>query len=217
MADTTKYVRPGLTPRWSPGRTAAVGALIGLAAILAMAFLAWPTSDPDPERPAGGGVTPVQLVQPADPTRVRIQALGIDEPLAGVGLAEDGTVEVPPVTDPQVVAWYAYGVRPGAPGPAVILGHVSGRPPGASKSVPGVFAHLGDLAAGDLIVVQRADDSSVTFAVRRVETYRKDEFPTRRVWGDTAGPELRLITCGGMFDPAAQSYDSNVVVYAEQV
>jgi hypothetical protein len=30
------------------------------------------------------------------------------------------------------------------------------------------------------------------------------------------GPELRLITCGGTFDPASGSYLSNVVVYAAQ-
>jgi hypothetical protein len=27
-------------------------------------------------------------------------------------------------------------------------------------------------------------------------------------------PQLRLITCGGTFNPALRSYESNVVVYA---
>ena len=48
----------------------------------------------------------------------------------------------------------------------------------------------------------------------RVEQYPKDRFPTRAVYGDVAGPELRLITCGGELDRAARSYRDNIVVYA---
>jgi hypothetical protein len=47
-----------------------------------------------------------------------------------------------------------------------------------------------------------------------VHTYLKARFPTRTVYGPVAGPQLRLITCGGTFDPAIGSYLSNVVVYA---
>jgi hypothetical protein len=47
-----------------------------------------------------------------------------------------------------------------------------------------------------------------------VATYPKDRFPTDEVYGDTAGAELRLITCGGAFDRGAGSYTDNVVVDA---
>ena len=36
------------------------------------------------------------------------------------------------------------------------------------------------------------------------------------VYGPTPDAELRLITCGGMFDPVLKSYLSNIVVYAVQ-
>jgi hypothetical protein len=32
-----------------------------------------------------------------------------------------------------------------------------------------------------------------------------------------SGPQLRLITCGGAFDPVTRSYLANVVVYATGV
>jgi hypothetical protein len=37
------------------------------------------------------------------------------------------------------------------------------------------------------------------------------------VYGPTPDAELRLITCGGTFDPQLESYLSNTVVYAVQV
>jgi hypothetical protein len=37
------------------------------------------------------------------------------------------------------------------------------------------------------------------------------------VYGPAPDPELRLITCGVVFDPALGSYLSNIVVYAAQI
>jgi hypothetical protein len=70
---------------------------------------------------------------------------------------------------------------------------------------------------GALVHVAREDGSTVTFRVERVETHEKDDFPTLAVYGDTPGPALRLITCGGEFDPDAHSYRSNVVVFATMI
>ena len=42
----------------------------------------------------------------------------------------------------------------------------------------------------------------------------EDRFPTAAVYGPVPDAELRLITCGGIFDNATGSYLSNVVVYA---
>jgi Sortase domain len=79
---------------------------------------------------------------------------------------------------------------------------------------PAVFFRLGDLAPGDTIDVTRADRSVATFTVYRVAEYAKDAFPTMTVYGDTPRAELRLITCGGDFDPATGSYLDNIVIYA---
>ena len=51
------------------------------------------------------------------------------------------------------------------------------------------------------------------FSITRVQTYAKDAFPTAEVYGPAPDPELRLITCGGTFDPTTGHYLSNVVPY----
>ena len=48
----------------------------------------------------------------------------------------------------------------------------------------------------------------------KVEQVAKERFPTDAVYGDTPGPELRLITCGGTYDRTGRSYLDNIIVYA---
>jgi hypothetical protein len=57
----------------------------------------------------------------------------------------------------------------------------------------------------------------VTFRVTRSEQVLKSYFPTKMVYGNIDHAGLRLITCGGSFDPQARSYDDNVIVFAELV
>jgi hypothetical protein len=143
------------------------------------------------------------------PVRVRASAAGIDAALTGSGLDAVGGLAVP--ADPAVVGWYVGGPRPGALGPAVLAGHVDW----AGRAA--VFEGLHRLVPGDEVVVDRADGSSVRFAVDRVVQVGKDAFPTGEVYGPVAGAELRLITCGGAFDRATGSYADNVVVFARRV
>jgi sortase (surface protein transpeptidase) len=97
---------------------------------------------------------------------------------------------------------------PGDVGPSLLAGHVD------SRTGPAVFYRLRELRGGDRIVVERSDGRTATFEVDRVEQVSKSSFPTRRVYGATPRPELRLITCGGTFDASSGHYLSNVVVYA---
>jgi hypothetical protein len=62
--------------------------------------------------------------------------------------------------------------------------------------------------------VGRADGTLAVFTVTGVRMYSKDEFPTAAVYGPVPDAELRLITCGGIFDGSLGSYLSNVVVFA---
>ena len=64
------------------------------------------------------------------------------------------------------------------------------------------------------IRIQQADGKLAVFEVSSVRLYRKSQFPTATVYGPAPTPELRLITCGGTFDPQLGSYLSNVVVYS---
>jgi sortase (surface protein transpeptidase) len=125
-----------------------------------------------------------------------------------VGLNPDGTVEVPPLDRADETGWYANGPTPGELGPAVVLGHVD------SRTGPAVFFRLRELRAGDTVDIARRDGSTATFRVTAVERVPKSDFPAERVYGDLDHAGLRLITCGGSFDPSRASYIDNVIVYA---
>jgi hypothetical protein len=145
------------------------------------------------------------------PVRLEIARIGVDTSLQRLGQDRGGAVEVP--SGPRQwedAGWYAGvgGTRPGDPGSAVILGHVD------SKRGPAVFYRLRELRAGDPVVVVRADGSRARFVVDRVEQYPKGSFPTTDVYYPTLRPKLRLVTCGGAFDPAAGHYRDNVIVFA---
>ncbi|WP_306821798.1 class F sortase, partial [Streptomyces sp. NP160] len=151
-------------------------------------------------------VVPLAASAVAAPTAVRVPSLGISSDLVHLGTASDGSLEVP--ADAARAGWFSQGVAPGATGPAVIAGHVD------SRSGPGVFAHLARVAVGAQVDVDRADGTTAVFEVTGVQQVAKDAFPTRAVYGPVAGPELRLITCGGAFDESTGHYVDNVVVYA---
>ncbi|MFE9178129.1 class F sortase [Streptomyces sp. NPDC007126] len=142
------------------------------------------------------------------PVGLRIPALGVDTPVMDLGLASDGTVEVPPVTDDDRAGWYRHSPTPGQVGPSVILGHVT-----VGRYGDGVFRHLARLHRGDRIEARLRNGTAAEFAVTAVRTVAKADFPTDDVYGDVAGPELRLITCGGPRD--GEEYRDNVIVFAE--
>jgi sortase (surface protein transpeptidase) len=130
----------------------------------------------------------------------------VDSPLERLGKQKDLTVEVP--LRWGRAGWYEEGPRPGEPGAAVLLGHVD------SPSGPAVFSRLAQLEPGALVLVDRADGSTVSFRVTRVRQYARASFPLGEVYWPTVRRELRLITCGGRYVAARGGYQDNVIVFA---
>jgi LPXTG-site transpeptidase (sortase) family protein len=163
--------------------------------------------------PTGPIVAPPQPDAPrpvAAPVSLTIPLIGVSTKLIRLGLASDGSLQVPPLTDTAVAGWYTGSPRPGAIGSAIIVGHID------TVNGPAVFYRLHELRKGDQVYVRRADGTLVKFLVTAVRTYLKDQFPTQTVYGPTPDAELRLITCGGAWDPATGHYLSNIVVYATE-
>jgi sortase (surface protein transpeptidase) len=125
-----------------------------------------------------------------------------------MGLTDTGSVDTPPFSEPRTAGWYGGSVTPGQNGTSVIVGHVD------TTSGPAVFYLLSLVRHGDTIEVKRADRSTAVFTVDAIKVIPDSVFDDRQVYANTPRPELRLITCGGTFDRAAQEYTSNVVVYA---
>lgn len=139
---------------------------------------------------------------------VSLSAPGLWEgaaPLSPLGVSGDGRLDVPPTA--LDLGWWADGPAPGAAGAAVVVGHVDldGR--------PGRFARLASAGPGTVVTV-RTSEAVVQYRVVSVEQHAKERFPTDRVYRPVDGPELRLITCGGRFDPRTGHYEDNVVVRA---
>lgn len=161
---------------------------------------------------AGPVAQPVPALPASEPVRVRIPAIGVDSALHPLGLDADGALQVPSGERYDEAAWYDGSPTPGETGPAVIEGHVTSR-----GSVPSVFFELGALEAGDEVAVDREDGSTATFEVYGARAFPKDSFPKATVYGNTGGPELRLITCGGAYDPELGAHVDNIVVFARLV
>ena len=208
--------------RRAPRRRLAVLALgAGLVAVavgstgLAAAALSPQHSVPLPARPSPIAAPTARTALPASlsttqqaarPVWLSIPVIGVRTSLVHLGLGANGTLQVPSST--AVAGWYTGSPRPGAVGAAVIAGHVD------SRSGVGIFFWLRALHAGDRIYVGRADGTMAVFTVTAVRKVAKDLFPTAAVYGPVPDPELRLITCGGVFDRSTGSYLSNVVVFA---
>ncbi|WP_169792094.1 class F sortase [Jiangella muralis] len=158
------------------------------------------------EAPSATPPTPV-AEQLADPVAVAVPAAGIDTNLVPLAVDGDNVLVPPPYGD---AGWWQAGPEPGENGAAVIAGHLDNR------DGPDVFHRLGDVAAGDEIVVTRADGGTSAFRVVEVGQYPQDAFPTDAVYGGPDDrPLLRLITCGGEYDRDLGRYRDNVVVFAE--
>ncbi|MDH2389711.1 class F sortase [Streptomyces sp. HNM0663] len=143
----------------------------------------------------------------SEPVRLRIPAIGVDAPVMKLALDAAGTLQVPPVEKAGFAGWYAKGPAPGEAGTAVVAGHVD------TPSGRAVFYSLGALGKGSLVEVARQDRRTAVFKVDAVEVYPKKTFPSRKVYGSTAAPQLRIITCGGGYSKKS-GYLGNVVVYA---
>lgn len=165
---------------------------------------------PQPAAPARSAAPPPEAVaeRPAEPrgepARVVIPALDVDVQLVRLGLAADGSMQVP---DRGFAGWYVEGPRPGHDGPAVIAAHVD------SRAGPDVFHRLHELNPGDEVHVLYDGGDEVTFVVTSSDQTPKDALPVEDIWPLTNDRLLTLITCGGEFDRSVGHYRDNVIVY----
>ncbi|MFG1709041.1 class F sortase [Nonomuraea sp. M3C6] len=144
----------------------------------------------------------------AQPIRIKIPKIKVNAPIGAVTMDAKGKLGTPPLTKPSQTGWYRGSPLPGELGSAIINGHVS------TRKGPAVFDRLRELAKGDQIYVYRSDKKVTRYTVSGIEQASKTSFPTSRVYGNTNNSQLRLITCGGVFNQTAHSYTDNIVVYA---
>jgi sortase (surface protein transpeptidase) len=145
------------------------------------------------------------------PSRLKIPKLHVNSPIMKLGLNPDHTIQVPPLSRPNMTGWWEGGPTPGEKGASVILGHNVG------NGHPSVFERLGSLKPGDTVSVVRDDGSVATFAITKLEEIPKSRFPTEKVYGKLSYPGIRLITCGGRFDASWGHHVDNIIAYGKLV
>ena len=152
------------------------------------------------------------FAMPALPVRLIIPAIGVDAAIQSVGLFwnGDGTMSIP--TNFTDVAWYNGGPAPGAPGSAVIDGHLDGR-----NVREAVFYNLGNLKPGDLVEVLDASGTLWRFQVARLMTYDYNASTSDIFSGDTSAARLNLITCAGSWIKSQKLYNKRIVVFTELI
>ncbi|WIY01687.1 class F sortase [Amycolatopsis mongoliensis] len=173
--------------------------LLGVTAVLTPGASARPGAAADPPVTVGAGVEPAALVIP------------------DLGLALNHLVDLGHVGGRREqpgtalgVGWFADGPAPGAPGVAVLSGHIG------FGYASGAFARLGTLEPGAAVVVRNDEGREARFTVRRTASFPADAPDSTLVAPEGPGPELRLITSDGTHD--LDGIDSpRIAVYAVPV
>jgi hypothetical protein len=148
--------------------------------------------------------TSTTLPPEVPPTAVVIDDLGISQGVLPVGLEDDGSMEVPDISD---IGWYLHGATPGHPGATVLVAHVWWH------KTAGPFHRLGALEPGARIEVDGEDGTIHEYTVTKRTMYDKDKLPGD-LWRKSGPETLVLITCGGTLNQATRRYEQNIVVYA---
>lgn len=140
------------------------------------------------------------------PTRVVIEALGVDAPVLPVAM-QGRSLDPPP--DPQDLGWWAAGARPGdARGSALVAGHTV-------HDGGGALDDLEEIAPGTEIRV-RTSGGTVRYVADRVAVLDKQDVArsAAQLFSQETGGRLVLVTCEGW---DGTGYRSNVVVVATPV
>ncbi|GAA4870406.1 class F sortase [Actinomycetospora straminea] len=196
----------GILDRVTGRFTALILALLAVGVLVA--FVNSGGEEPAPARslpPAERVSVPVPLPA-AQITGLDVPSIGLTtQDLTSLGLRDDNSLDVP--RSAATVGWYQRSASPGEVGPAVLAAHVNFR------GEEGAFYRLGQMAPGQTVEVHRDDGTTAVFAIDRVEQVAKDSFPTEAVYGPTPDGQIRLITCGGVFNEQTRSYEDNIVVF----
>jgi len=141
--------------------------------------------------------------------RLKIPGINIDSAVEYVGLAADGTMDIPKSQDN--VAWFETGQRPGENGSSVIAGHY-----GSKNGKASIFDNLHKLRKGDKLYIE--DDAGVvtSFVVRESRRYDPKANASDVFDSNDGKSHLNLITCEGVWDERTQQYSKRLVVFTDK-
>ena len=146
----------------------------------------------------------------AAPIELAIDTIDVSALVKPTGLTPEGDMAID--DNPEEVAWYELGPKPGEEGSAVIAGHY-----GWKDGVASVFNSLNTLKQGDIISVVGEDSKILKFAVTRVALYAPNQDATDVFKSDDGKAHLNLITCQGEWNKSLDTYTQRLVVFTDFV
>jgi len=142
------------------------------------------------------------------PVRLKIPIIGVNSAIEDALITPDGRMDVP--AGSKNVAWFSLGPNPGEIGSAVIGGHF-----GINDGVKFVFFDLDKLRVGDRVYIEDDKGDTLTFVVRNIELFDRDDDATTVFTSNDNLAHLNLITCEGIWNQVDDSYPERRVVFTD--
>ena len=155
-------------------------------------------------------VDTVSLQTGSVPVQMSIAAIDVAAIINPVGLTSEGDMAID--ENPEQIAWYKFGPKPGELGSAVVAGHY-----GWKNGVPSIFNDLNTLVKGDEISILGENGQLMTFVVTRTAIYMPDQDATDVFKSDDGKAHLNLITCQGSWNKSLDTYSERLVVFTDFV
>lgn len=180
--------------------------------VAAMSQSSGGSTPPSQQKPTNSVLSNYQ-VAPDLPKFLKIDKLGINTRILQTSVTGNGELGSP--SNIYDTDWYSGSARPGDPasqGAMLIDGHVHG------PTLPGVFANIKNLQAGDTIQVVRGDNKVFNYQVVKVQNFQASTLDMAQTL-QSAKPGvagLNLMTCGGMYSSKIHEYLLRTVVFAAQ-
>ena len=211
-------------------RTIATVVVVGIVVAGVFGWLFWWLTEPErgQNEPVGGVQLPAAAVRPVavgsapppiGPTgaRLLIPSIGVNAPITPETTTGSGSslaLTIP--ADIQEVAWFMgtapnSGVLPGAPGDALLAGHVD-----SAAAGPGALYRLASVTPGVTITVVGSDGLATNWQVSSPPVLLSKTTVAEMSWATTGPPTISIVTCGGPFDASTGHYVDNVLVHATE-
>lgn len=142
------------------------------------------------------------------PATIIIPSIGINATVADAGLKADGTMDIQ--KNPDQVAWYEFGTRPGDEGSAVIAGHS-----GWVGLHGSIFNNIYKLQKGDKVLTFDHAGLTKTFIVTGSKEYNPTANASSVFQSSDGKAHLNLVTCDGVWINAVDSDSSRLVVFTD--
>jgi Sortase domain len=165
-----------------------------------------PISPPVVEAGEVQGTKTITPISP--PVRLVVVTIGVDTIIRPAGLTSDSDMAIS--DNPDEVAWYQLGTKPGQQGSAVIAGHY-----GWKAGHGSVFNNLHLLGVGDKVSTYDDKGVATNFIVREIHRYDLTADATEVFKSTDGGAHLNLITCDGTWIQSKDSYSGRLVVFTD--